>query len=197
MEGQPVSVAPMAMMTDGTAGSAKTCSWDWQSAGKGAEHVGTDEHERERHLPNWSLRRLQNSTRTASPNRFCREIFISGLKASGLHAGTKRTMLATLDTADCSGFTVQSGAGLAASLNVLAATVSKHWSNARVEGFLLTRYRFNNSSIQQLTWPGGPEASPRGGYVPLGVRPWPLDEELWWLAGAESPGPWGDGPPPF
>lgn len=148
-------------------------------------------------FPTWSLERQKARARHAGSEQFCREKFAAALRASNLNAGSTRTMLATLDTADASGFTVRSGRQLAAELGIRAATVSKHWAQARAEGVLLTRYRYNKSSIQQLTWPGQLIELRDIDCVPLQERPWSWDEELWWLTGADFPAPWGDGSPPF
>jgi hypothetical protein len=106
-------------------------------------------------------------------------------------------MIATLDTADANGVTAFSGRSVSTTLGVRAATVSDHWKQARQAGLLITRYRFNNSSIQQLSWPGREVEPPPAGAIPLTLRPWTSPEVEWWANGAQFPPPWEDAQPPF
>lgn len=149
--------------------------------------------------PNWYLTRHKQDLGRLS-NVFCAEKFIEAVELSWLNAGARRTMAALLDASNGEGLTTISGAVLAQRLQVRAATVSTHWNDARSAGLLVTRRRFNNSSIQQLAWPGSGLGMPNAAGTINQSHKWSDAELAWWtsLGGAiPLPPPWGDHGAPF
>lgn len=146
----------------------------------------------------WVLDRVRpTATRlNASNESFNAQRFTTALSASRLKDGAKRTMLSTLDSADHRGITRESGRAIAAAVGKTPTTVSVHWDSARSCGLLYTRRRFNQSSIQWLSWPGRviPEVELSFG-TPIPGHLWTDAELTWWEQGGEPP--WGMGPPPF
>jgi hypothetical protein len=125
---------------------------------------------------------------------------VAALAASSLNSGAKRTMQATLRAASNYGITAISGGAIASDLGIRHATVTDHWNQARDAGLMLTRRRFNKSSIQQLTWPGSGMHAPNGDGSPLATHPWTDMEFAWWdslLRDLPKPAPWGESHPPF
>lgn len=148
----------------------------------------------------WYLQRMRLRPETGQDGVFCHATFVAALAASSLNRGAKLTMQATLGAADNNGMTSISGAALAKDLGIRHATVSDHWNQARGAGLMLTRRRFNTSSIQQLTWPGSGMHPPEPGASPLGIHPWTDREFAWWdslLTDSPQAAPWGGGHPPF
>lgn len=82
------------------------------------------------------------------------------------------------------------------------ATITAHWHQARSQGLLVSRQRFNATSIHKFTIPGIDDdyvdaialATPLRGHI------WSHEELAWWDkldAMAPTKPPWFDGPPPF
>lgn len=131
---------------------------------------------------------------------FSSSLFILALDSSVLNRGAKRTMLRTLETSNIDGITAASGRSIAADLNVRPATISDHWKQAEEAGLLLTRRRFNTSSLHQLCWPGSGICEPTPSGTPLYSRSWTAEELAWWNSSKQRPmraPPWGYGFAPF
>lgn len=149
--------------------------------------------------PRWYYERHKQVPARLS-NSFCGEEFTRALENSWLSSGAKRTMQALLDMANEEGVTTISGLVLAERLQVRAATVSAHWNDARSAGLLLTQRRFNNSSIQQLAWPGSGLTTPNTAGTVSRSHKWTDAELTWWRAldgPAPRVAPWGNHGAPF
>lgn len=152
--------------------------------------------------PAWFVHQQQTRPReSADPGTaFDIDVFHKALEASQLKDKVRATMLEMLHGADQFGRTTVSGRRLAASLRIREATVSSHLNKAREAGFLLTKYRYNKSPVQQLAWPGSGIHPPQLGISPLSPRIWTDGEVAWWRSLDTnfplSP-PWGEGEPPF
>lgn len=153
--------------------------------------------------PAWYLHRQRNRPSFDSVNAgevFCTDTFHDGLDASSLKRKVKVTILELLSSADEFGRTAVSGRQLAVRLGVREATITSHLQKARDAELLLTKRRYNNSSVQQLTWPGSGLHPPQPGISPLNTHTWTDGEVAWWSSlDTDSPRlpPWGDGEPPF
>lgn len=154
--------------------------------------------------PVWFLRRQQQArprfVNGSEDGSFSIDVFHEYLAASTLKDKVRNTLHEVLYSADVFGRTTVSGRWLAAKLGTREATISAHLKKAREAGFLLTRYRFNNSSVQQLTWPGSSIHPPEPGVSPLTNRIWSDGEVAWWTSLTTEwplPPPWGVGEPPF
>lgn len=148
----------------------------------------------------WYLRQWRARPVTRCGTDFSAEKFAKALESSSLNSGAGRTMRATLATANTNGLTAVSGAALAFQLSIRPATVSAHWGLAREAGLMLTRRRFNASSIQQLTWPGGPGNLEEAEGSPIYWHPWSDAELLWWRMTSPSRAlvpPWREERAPF
>lgn len=148
----------------------------------------------------WYLQRMRQRPETGQDSVFCHATFVAALATSSLNSGAKRTMQATLGAASHHGITAVSGGAIAGDLGIRHATVTDHWNQARAAGLMLTRRRYNTSSIQQLTWPGSGLHTPEPGASPLGIHPWSEKEFAWWdslLTNSPMAAPWGGGHPPF
>lgn len=153
--------------------------------------------------PRWFLRRQQ--TRPVLEALHPEAAYSSGtffefLEMSPLKERVRATLSEVAHAADEFGRTTVSGRRLAASLGIREATVSSHLSKARAAGFLITKYRFNNSPVQQLAWPGSGIHPPQPGVSPLTQRQWSDAEVAWWNSlhtCRPIPPPWGSGEPPF
>lgn len=82
------------------------------------------------------------------------------------------------------------------------ATISAHWRQARSQGLLASKQRFNATSIHKFTIPGVDDATidELGHATPLRWHIWSPEELAWWEAldpkALTSP-PWSEGLPPF
>lgn len=82
------------------------------------------------------------------------------------------------------------------------ATITAHWQQARAEGLLASRQRWNTTSLHTFLIPGTDFSADETvwGEPKDGWHVWTPEEIAWWesLDGGEriSP-PWGDGRPPF
>ncbi len=153
--------------------------------------------------PSWFLRRQQANPRFETggdDGTFSTDAFHKSLEASTLKYKVQATLLEMLFSADESGRTTVSGRRIAARLGIRDATVSDHMGKARVHGFLLTKYRYNKSSVHQLTWPGSGLHPPLPGLTPIRAHIWTVEELAWRESlDTDSPqtAPWADGRPPF
>lgn len=82
------------------------------------------------------------------------------------------------------------------------ATITQHWNRAREAGLLVSRARYNRSSIHRFTLPGQRDIDCVIPWIELGLQAheWTTEELEWWQhQRPESPirPPWGDGCPPF
>lgn len=82
------------------------------------------------------------------------------------------------------------------------ATVTAHWSEARLHGLMVSKQRFNATSIHKFTIPGIDDTSVDDLALarPLKFHVWTPEELRWWQGlRDDSPAlpPWLDGPPPF
>jgi hypothetical protein len=131
---------------------------------------------------------------------FSSETFRAALDESPLKNTVKSTLLEMLDGAHETGRTAVSGRRLAAGRGVREATITSHLQKARDAELLLTKHRYNKSSIHQLTWPGSGLHPPQPSVSPLSAHTWTDGEVGWWNSlDTDSPRspPWGDGEPPF
>lgn len=153
--------------------------------------------------PQWYYRRQRTRPRlnaSADCATFSVDTFHESLGASALKSRVRATLVEVLYHADEFGRTSVSGRRLAMTLGIREATVSSHLSKARDTGFLLTKYRYNNSPVQQLAWPGSGIHPPQPGVSPLTSRIWSDGELAWWTSLSTDwplPPPWGVGEPPF
>lgn len=152
--------------------------------------------------PQWYYRRQRTRPKNSSANcaTFSSDAFNESLGASALKSRVRATLVEVLYHADELGRTSVSGRSLAKTLGIREATVSSHLSKARDAGFLLTKYRYNNSPIQQLTWPGSGIHPPQPSVSPLAQRMWSDGELAWWTSLNTEwplPPPWDPGEPPF
>lgn len=148
----------------------------------------------------WYLQRMQLRPDRGLDGVFCQATFVAALEASHLNAGAKRTMRATLGSANINGLTSRSGKAIAGDLGIRHATVSDHWAQAREAGLMESRRRFSNSSIQQLMWPGSSIFGPNSDASPLSWHIWTDAEFAWWESlhgGFPRVAPWADRRPPF
>lgn len=82
------------------------------------------------------------------------------------------------------------------------ATISAHWRQARSHGLLVSRQRFNATSVHKFTIPNVDDAciDEVGLARPLRCHIWSREELAWWegldVMAPISP-PWSDGPPLF
>lgn len=152
--------------------------------------------------PVWFLHRQQARPPESADGgtAFDIDIFHEALVASPLKDKVQATLLEMLYSADESGRTMVSGRRIAARLGIRDATVSNHMGKAREHGFLLTKYRYNNSSVHQLTWPSSELHPALPGLTPVRPHIWTDGELAWWGSldtDSPQPPPWADGPPPF
>lgn len=82
------------------------------------------------------------------------------------------------------------------------ATISAHWRQARSHGLLVSKQRFNATSIHKFTIPGVDDAhvDEIGLATPLRCHIWSPEELTWWEgldAKVPTSPPWADGLPPF
>lgn len=82
------------------------------------------------------------------------------------------------------------------------ATITAHWRLARSQGLLVSKQRFNATSIHKFTVPGVDDAclDEVSLTTPLRCHIWSPEELSWWeglnIAVPTEP-PWGKGLPPF
>lgn len=121
---------------------------------------------------------------------------------SKLALSVKNTMHAMLDYASGQYVTIDR-ASLCSKVAVRReATITEHWRKARAAGLLISKPRFNSSSIHKLTIPGRSDDVIDPLWLPKLLRPhnWTLDELRWWDSldvQAFSAPPWSDGLAPF
>lgn len=148
----------------------------------------------------WYLHRQRLRPVVDAGPGFSTVAFHQALDMSPLKSKAKYTLLEMLHSADEFGRTTLSGRRLAGTLGVREATISSHLERARFAELLLTKRRYNQSSIHQLTWPGSGLHPPLPGVSPLKTHIWTDGELAWWRswdAGSRWPTPWRDHRPPF
>lgn len=124
------------------------------------------------------------------------------LDGSGLASSVKKTMYAMLDSATGQYATIDR-ASLCSKVAVRReATITDHWRKARAAGLLVSKPRFNSSSIHKLTIPGRCDEAIDPLWLPKVLRPhlWTSDELDWWESldvPAFSDPPWSGGVAPF
>ena len=82
------------------------------------------------------------------------------------------------------------------------ATVTAHWRQARSQGLLVSKRRFNTTSIHKFTIPGVDDADVDVLALASPLRPhrWTPAELSWWetlCVEAPTEPPWADGQAPF
>jgi hypothetical protein len=82
------------------------------------------------------------------------------------------------------------------------ATITAHWHQARSQGLLVSKQRFNATSIHKFTVPGIDDAhvDELALGTPLRCHVWTPEELSWWEGlnvNASTAPPWSDGPPLF
>lgn len=174
---------------------------EWKHAG--SQHSGGCRQTSCLTGPAWYLKRQQTKpviAATEDEATYSSDTFLRALESSLLKQRVRTTLRELMNSADELGRTAISGRCVAAKLGIREATVSSHLAKARDSGFLLTKYRYNNSPLQQLTWPGSSIHPPRSDVSPLTSRIWSDGEVAWWTSLRTEwplPPPWGSGEPPF
>lgn len=148
----------------------------------------------------WYIQRMRTRPAVANGLMFCSVTFRDALDRSPLKSRVRDTLLEMLHSADAFGRTSVSGRKLAGRLGLREATITSHLEKARRAELLLSKRRYNNSSVHQLTWPGSDFHPPLPGVKPVRGHTWTDGELAWWSSldtDSPQPPPWGDGRPPF
>lgn len=148
----------------------------------------------------WYIQRLRTRPAVASGALFCSDTFRDALDRAPLKSRVRDTILEMLRTADPFGRTSVSGRKLAERRGLREATICSHLEKAREAELLLSKRRYNNSSLHQLTWPGSELHPLPPGVTPVGGHTWTDGELAWWGSldtDSPQPPPWADGRPPF
>lgn len=138
---------------------------------------------------------------STAPESWTLSAYCQAVDESSLHQNAKRTLIAMTETARGQRTTIDRASLCALTGVRREATITRHWRQARAAGLLLSKHRYNRSSIHTFTLPGVPLPAADGVHCqPLRVHIWTSEQIAWWNSlddGIRSPPPWGNGSPPF
>lgn len=149
--------------------------------------------------PRWYLARASASTIRVNPAPWTQAEFAAVISSSSLSDGAKETMRATALTANARGVTTVDRATVSAVTGLSTWTTTQHWKSAEQLGLMLSKPRFNNTSVRHL----GPEAfrtPPFEASIMIQFEnTWTAADHQWHTTANKyrHDPPWGAGRPPF
>jgi hypothetical protein len=143
---------------------------------------------------------LPQLTTESSP--WTAERYLEAVDASALKRKVRTTLYAMVDHAGAQYSTIDRATVLQLTEGRREATISAHWRQARSHGLLVSKQRFNATSIHKFIIPGAGDAlvDELALGTPLRGHVWTPEELSWWEGldvTAPTAPPWSDGPPPF
>lgn len=130
------------------------------------------------------------------------ERYREAVEASSLRASVRNTLHAMVDHAAAQYSTIDRATLLQLTGGRREATVTAHWDKARSHGLLVSKQRFNTTSIHKFTIPGADSADidVLAIGMPLRAHLWTPAELAWWdtlsVDDPEEP-PWSADQAPF